>query len=166
MKNLLTYSLLIFITLSFGGCMEVVTKSTAKSYNTWELCTLRYRPHQIYPDWVEDEEENQTIETELKKRGIHNEKTCNVVELAKIQCLEFGYNKNTKDFVDCTSKSFKDINDHILSARQNRTDEKGQESKAFTNGWNSGLLINNQQQTPSTFKTCTTSVLTGRVSCY
>ncbi len=166
MRNLLTYSLLIFITLTFGGCMEVVTKNTAKSYNTWELCTLRYRPHQIYPDWIDDEEENKTIETELEKRGIYNENSCDIVELAKRQCLEFGYKKDTKDFIDCTSKSFKDINDHILASRQNRGEEQAQASKAFTDGWNSGLLINNQQQPQSTFKTCTTSVLTGRVSCY
>jgi len=155
MKKLLLTLLLSLTVLVLSGCTTLaVTENNSSSYNTWELCTLLYRPHQMYSDWVVDEEENKTIETELKKRGIYDERSCDVVELAKRECLEFGYKKDTKDFVDCTSKSFRDINDKILSTKQNRDKEKSSGS--------SSIWVNTPTYTPI----CTTSVLTGTVTCY
>ena len=142
----------------------VVKKENAPTFNTWELCTLLHRPNQMYSDWHVDEEENKNIKDELKKRGIFDKESCNVVELAKKQCSEFGYKSKTPDFIDCTAKEFKNINDKVAAARNNKQREDSEAAKSFIDGWNSGFNNTYQpiQRTPS----CTTSVLTGQVSCY
>jgi hypothetical protein len=118
----------------------------------------------MYSDWYVDKKENKNIEKELNKRGVFNKNSCDVVELAKSQCIEFGYKSKTQDFVDCTAKEFKNINDKVAAIRQNKERSDSEAAKSFIDGWNTGLSTTYQpiQRTPS----CTTSVLTGKVSCY
>ena len=152
MKKLLILLSLSLTVLVLSGCNTLtlaVTEENSSSYNTWELCTLLYRPHQMYSDWVVDEGENKTMETELKKRGIYDEESCDIVELSKTQCIEFGYKKDTQDFVDCTGETFRDINDKIITTKENREKEKSNPSSSsysainsFLQGFNSGLSQN------------------------
>jgi len=165
MKKLIIVFIPLLYFLLLSGCSTMVVKEdNAPTFNTWELCTLLYRPNQMYSDWYVDEEENKNIEKELNKRGVFNKKSCNVVELAKSQCTDFGYKSETKDFIDCTAKEFKNINDKVATIKQNKEKENSEAVKSFIDGWNTGL--NNVYQPIQHTPNCTTSALTGRVSCY
>ena len=142
----------------------VVKKDNASAFNTWELCTLLHRPNQMYSDWHVDKAENKNIEDELNKRGIFDKKSCEVTELAKRQCTEFGYKQKTQSFIDCTAKEFKNINDKVAAVKYNKQREDSEAAKSFIDGWNTGLK--NAHQPINYTPNCTTSVLTGSVSCY
>ena len=155
MRKPTSYLRLSLAALVLSGCSTLeVTENNSSSYDTWELCTLLYRPHQIFPDWVADEKENKTIAAELEKRGIYDEKSCTVMDLAKRECLEFGYKKDTESFAECTRKSFRDINDKIINTKQDKNKEKYSGSSSF---W---------VTTSPYIPICTTSVLTGTVTCF
>ena len=165
MKKLTLILILPLYAFLLSSCSTmVVKKDNASTFDTWELCTLLYRPNQMYSDWHIDEEENKNIEKELNKRGIFDKKSCNIVELAKRQCIEFGYKSTTQNFIDCTAKEFKNINDKIATIKQNKEREDSEAVQSFVNGWNAGL--NNSYQPIQYIPKCTTSVLTGQVSCY
>ena len=163
-KSIIIFTLSLCIFLLSSCSTMVVKESNSPTFNTWELCTLLYRPNQMYSDWYVDKEENKNIEKELNKRGVLDKESCNIVELAKRQCIEFGCKSITQDFVDCTAKEFKNINDKIAAIKQNKERENSEAVKSFIGGWNTGL--NNSYQPTQYTPNCTTSVLTGRVSCY
>ena len=156
--------LLTTLPLLLSGCYtQVVKEDNAETFPTWELCTLLHRPNQMYSDWVSDEDELKSIENELKRRGITDKQSCEVIELAKRQCLEFGHRKGTSGFVGCTEREFKNINDKVAEKGLNRDRKDTEAAQSFINGWNSGL---NLYQPPVVKPQCTTSVLTGQVTCY
>lgn len=161
MKRLLF--LFSFAFLLNGCSTQVVKEDNAATFHTWELCTLLYRPNQMYSNWYVDEDENKNIENELIKRGISDEKSCTVVELAKRQCIEFGYITKTQNFIDCTAKEFKNINDKVATIKQNKDRENSEATKSFIDSWNAGL---NTYQPIQYKPECTTSILTGQTSCY
>ncbi|MBL6976719.1 MAG: hypothetical protein ISR70_01505 [Candidatus Thioglobus sp.] len=165
MKKSLFVAISSLAILLLSSCSTMVVKEeNAHTFNTWELCTLLYRPNQMYSDWYVDKEENKNIEKELNKRGVLNKKSCDVVELAKRQCTEFGHKDATQNFIDCTAKEFKNINDKVAAIKQNKQKEDSEAAKSFINGWNTGL--NNAYQPIQRTPVCTTSVLTGQVTCY
>ena len=140
-KTSFIFAPLIFTFLLSGCSTMVVKEDNSVTFETWELCTLLYRPNQMYSDWFVDNDENNNIKRELQKRGVFDKKECEVVELAKRQCGEFGYKENTEKFIDCTANEFKNINNKVFARKQNkeRTDEA--QAQSFIDGWNSGLKL-------------------------
>ncbi len=82
MKNLIKLMVSALAVLSLSGCYTIlVKKDNVSSFETWNLCTLLYKPHQLYTNWKVDEDENNLMERELKKRGIHSSKSCEIMEI-------------------------------------------------------------------------------------
>lgn len=134
-----------FITLT--GCTQVVTKDNAASFDTWKLCTLLYRPHEMYDDWIVEEDENKVMEEELQRRGV-NAHQCSVAELAKAKCVEYGFEAQTDAYAQCRQREEQYINTMTESIRAGRAAKQAAESAAFQRTLNQMQLqrIESQQQ--------------------
>ncbi|WP_286241145.1 hypothetical protein [Neptuniibacter halophilus] len=101
-------------TTMLSGCMALVTKDNASTFETWELCTLLYNPTSLYSDWINIEEENIDIAAELSRRGVHTETQCSVPAIAESKCLAYGFQADTNDFARCRI----DVEQHIQQMKQ------------------------------------------------
>jgi hypothetical protein len=125
MKNLIKLMVSALAVLSLSGCYTIlVKKDNVSSFETWNLCTLLYKPHQLYTNWKVDEDENSLMEIELKKRGIHSSKSCEIMEISKRQCSDYGFNINTDGHVNCTQKTFNQIKDKISNFKDKKSKNK------------------------------------------
>ena len=123
-----------------SGCSGMIVKEdNAPSFETWELCTLLYRPYQMWPNWTVDEDENNTMRLELRSRGIHDSKSCEIIEISRANCSEYGFNINTKEHTECTRETFNGIKQKITQFKDSKTKRKSSNS-SFLKDINSGLL--------------------------
>jgi patatin-like phospholipase/acyl hydrolase len=146
-NKLIKIIIFTFVVSSLSGCYSLVVKEdNAPSFETWELCTLLYRPNQMYPNWKVEEEENNTMEIELRKRGIHSSKSCEIIEISKRQCSNYGFSLGSSKHTDCTQETFNDIKDKITQFKEKKTKKKSSGSflKAVSSGMSGAVKGMNQ----------------------